>query len=47
VGEFLLVPAYPGSPGPTAVKGLCVCVRVYYPSTTVIIITAVSAATAM
>ena len=26
VGEFLLVPAYPGSPGPTAVKRLCVCV---------------------
>jgi len=23
---FLLVPAYPGSPGPTAVKRLCVCV---------------------
>ena len=22
---FLLVPAYPGSPGPTAVKRLCVC----------------------
>jgi len=28
VGEFLLVPAYPGSPGPTAVKRLCVCVCV-------------------
>jgi len=28
VGEFLLVPAYPGSPGPTAVKQLCVCVCV-------------------
>ena len=25
---FLLVPAYPGSPGPTAVKRLCVCVCV-------------------
>ena len=25
---FLLVPAYPGSPGPTAVKRLCVCVYV-------------------
>jgi len=25
VGEFLLVPAYPGSPGPTAFKRLCVC----------------------
>ena len=23
---FLLVPAYPGSPGPSAVKRLCVCV---------------------
>jgi len=23
---FLLVPAYPGSPGPKAVKQLCVCV---------------------
>jgi len=23
---FLLVPAYPGSPGPKAVKRLCVCV---------------------
>jgi len=22
---FLLIPAYPGSPGPTAVKRLCVC----------------------
>ena len=22
---FLLVPSYPGSPGPTAVKQLCVC----------------------
>jgi len=28
VGEFLLVPAYPGCPGSTAVKRLCVCVRV-------------------
>ena len=26
VGEFLLVSAYPGSPGSTAVKRLCVCV---------------------
>ena len=26
MGEFLLVPAYPGSPGSTAVKRLCVCV---------------------
>jgi len=26
VGEFLLVPAYLGSPGSTAVKRLCVCV---------------------
>ena len=25
---FLLLPAYPGSPGPTAVKRLCVCVCV-------------------
>ena len=25
---FLLVPSYPGSPGPTAVKQLCVCVCV-------------------
>jgi len=25
---FLLVPAYPGSPGPKAVKRLCVCVCV-------------------
>ena len=25
---FLLVPAYPGCPGPTAVKRLCVCVCV-------------------
>ena len=24
--SFLLVPAYPGSPGSTAVKRLCVCV---------------------
>ena len=24
---FLLVPAYPGSPGSKAVKRLCVCVR--------------------
>jgi len=24
--SFLLVPAYPGSPGPTAVERLCVCV---------------------
>jgi len=24
--SFLLVPAYPGSPGSTAVKQLCVCV---------------------
>jgi len=24
---FLLVPAYPGSPGQKAVKRLCVCVR--------------------
>jgi len=24
---FTLVPAYPGSPGPTAVKRLCACVR--------------------
>jgi len=28
VGEFLLVPAYLGSPGPMAVKRLCVCVCV-------------------
>jgi len=28
VGEFLLVPAYLGSPGPMAVKRLCVRVRV-------------------
>jgi len=28
VGEcFLLVPAYPGSPGSKAVKRLCVCVH--------------------
>jgi len=27
---FLLVPAYPGSPGPTAVKRLCVCVCILY-----------------
>jgi len=26
VGEFLLVPAYPGSPGSTTIKRLCVCV---------------------
>jgi len=26
VSEFLLVSAYPGSPGSTAVKRLCVCV---------------------
>jgi len=25
---FLLVPAYPGSPGQKAVKQLCVCARV-------------------
>jgi len=25
---FLLVPAYPGSPGPKAIKRLCVCVCV-------------------
>jgi len=25
---FLLIPAYLGSPGPKAVKRLCVCVRV-------------------
>jgi len=25
---FLLVPAYPGSPGPKAIKRLCVCVSV-------------------
>ena len=25
---FLMVPAYPGSPGPKAVKRLCVCVCV-------------------
>ena len=24
--SFLLVPAYPGSPGPMAIKRLCVCV---------------------
>jgi len=28
VGEFLLVPAYPGSPRPRVVKRLCVCVCV-------------------
>ena len=28
MGEFLLVLAYPGSPVPTAVKRLCVCVYV-------------------
>jgi len=28
VGQFLLVPAYPGSPGSTAIKRLCVCVCV-------------------
>jgi len=28
VNEFLLVPAYLGSPGPMAVKRLCVCVCV-------------------
>jgi len=27
--NVFLVPAYPGSPGPTAVKRLCVCVCVY------------------
>jgi len=27
---FLLVPAYPGSPGPPAVKQSCVCMRVHY-----------------
>ena len=27
---FLLVPAYPGNPGPKAVKRLCVCVCVCY-----------------
>jgi len=27
---FLLVPAYPGSPGQKAVKRLCVCVCVQY-----------------
>ena len=27
MGEFLLVPAYLGSPGSTAVKQLCVCVQ--------------------
>ena len=26
VGEFLLVPAYPGSPGSMAIKRVCVCV---------------------
>ena len=26
---FLLVPAYPGCPGPKAVKRLCVCVFLY------------------
>ena len=25
MGEFLLVPAYPGSPGPAVIKRLCVC----------------------
>ena len=29
-GEFLLVPAYPGSPESTAVKRLCVCVCVLF-----------------
>ena len=29
LGEFLLVPADPGSPGSTAVKRLYVCVCVY------------------
>jgi len=28
---FLLVPAYPGYPGPKAVKRLCVCVCVCHP----------------
>ena len=27
MGEFLLVPAYPGCPRSTAVKRLCVCVQ--------------------
>ena len=27
---FLLVPAYPGSPGPRAVKRLCVCLSSTY-----------------
>jgi len=30
---FLLVPAYPGSPGQKTVKWLCVCVCAYYIST--------------
>jgi len=28
--SFLLVPAYPDSPGPTAAKRLCVCVCVIF-----------------
>ena len=30
MGQFLLVPAYPGSPGSTAIKRLCVCVCTAY-----------------
>ena len=39
---FLLVPAYPGSPGQKAIKQLCVCVCVCYAlANCVICITAV------
>ena len=27
---FLLIPAYPGSPGQKAVKRVCVCVSMYF-----------------
>jgi len=33
--SFLLVPAYPGSPGPMAIKRLCVCVCVCTITTTI------------
>jgi len=35
---FLLVPAYPGSPGQKAVKRLCVCVCEFHSSNIVIVI---------